>query len=66
MASMKAEKPQGNPQAASGQPKIQQAKAGAAKPAVKKVEQKPREPKKVFFSSMGRKGLKGAGCEDNY
>jgi len=49
MASMKSVKPQGSSPAEAEPPKVQQAKAGAAKPAPKKVVQKPQEPKKVLF-----------------
>lgn len=45
MASMKEAKPQGSSPAATGPPKVQQAKAGTTKPAAKKVVQKPQEPK---------------------
>lgn len=50
MASMKAFKPQGSSASATGPAKVQQAAAGAAKPAAKKEVQKPQEPKKVSLN----------------
>lgn len=47
MASNKAEKPQASSQPQA--PKVQPVKAGGAKSVMKKVVQKPQEPKKVLF-----------------